>query len=269
MSPQAWLQGVLVDPHCGRSSNEWLTFDVGGTQWAAPWGRFDTFGTLAFWADQTVRGRYEATVASWGTNSDLLHETVFCLLGGYGVTAEACHAAYRSLVHSLDLPSCPSADEMERVLRRPLPGLGVRYRFPRQRSKRIAAALLYLSVETPPEDPLALRSYLMHLNGVGPKTASWIVRNLTNSPAVAIIDIWLVRALTHAGAFRQEWRVEKDYMLYEQAFLQYASQAQVHPGGLDACIWEQARVVGPSYFDGSRYARIPTRESGLGGKQLA
>ena len=261
MSQSAWGREILVDPHCGRSSDEWLTFDVGGIEWAAPWGCFDAFGTLAFWVDQTVRGQYEATVASWGTNNDLLHETVFCLLGGYGVTAEACHAAYRSLMHSLDLSSCPGTDEVERVLRIPLPGMGVRYRFPRQRSKRIAAALMHLSAETPPVEPLALRSYLMNLNGIGLKTASWIVRNLTNSPAVAIIDIWLVRALTHAGAFRQEWRVEKDYLLYEQAFLQYASQGHVHPGGLDACIWEQARIVGPSYFDGSRFARLPTSES--------
>lgn len=269
MSLGAWARGPLIDPHCSRSSEEWLHFDVGGSHWSAQWGHFDAFGTLAFWVDQTVRGQYEATVASWGTNNDLRHETVFCLLGGYGITAEVCHAVYRFLVQSLDFASCPSADAVEQVLRQPLPDMGIRYRFPRQRSQRIASALMYLSTETPPTEPLGLRAYLMRLNGIGPKTASWIVRNLTNSPDVAIIDIWLVRALTHVGVFRQEWRVEKDYLLYEQAFLQYASQGRVHPGGLDACIWEQARIVGPSYFDGSRSARLPTRESGLGNEQLA
>ena len=249
-----------IDPHCGRSSDEWLIFDAGGTAWAAQWGRYDVFGTLAFWVDQTVRAGYEALVASWAKDGDLLHETVFCLLGGYGVTAEVCHAANRAVRESLDLASCPSAEEVEEVLLRPLPGMGVRYRFPRQRSARIAAAVKRVLSEDAPADPLALRSYLTGFDGIGLKTASWIVRNLTGSRSVAIIDIWLVRALVHAGVFRPEWRVERDYLLYERAFLQYASYGNVHPGGLDACIWEQARIVGASYFDGTRYARHATRE---------
>ena len=258
MSQRVWAPEA--DPHCGRSSDDWLSFDVGGTRWSAQWGFFYAFGSLAYWVDQTVRGKYETTVAAWGTNTDLLHETAFCLLGGYGVTGEMCHAAYRFLLESLDLRACPSASEVEGVLRQPLPDLGVRYRFPQQRGQRIADAVRHLSTEKPPVEALALRSYLLDINGIGLKTASWIVRNLMNSPEVAIIDIWLVRALAHAGAFRREWRVERDYLLYEQAFLQYASQGSVHPAGLDACIWEQARTVGTTFFDGSQYGHLPIRD---------
>ena len=65
---------------------------------------------------------------------------------------------------------------------------------------------------------------------------------------MAIIDIWLIRALTSIGIFKPEWRVERHYDKYEEAFLQYAAHGNVQPGALDLCIWEQARIVGTNYF---------------------
>ena len=118
----------------------------------------------------------------------------------------------------------------------------------RQRAMRIAGALERIRVDPPPQDPLELRGYLLQLRGVGPKTAAWAVRNVTGSADVAIVDIWLVRALTCVGVFRPEWRVERHYERFEEAFLQYAAHGNVKPAALDLCIWEQARIVGPSYF---------------------
>ena len=86
------------------------------------------------------------------------------------------------------------------------------------------------------------------LHGVGPKTAAWIVRNTTGSAQVAIIDIWVARALTSAGVFKPGWRVERHYDRFEEAFLQYAAHGRVAPGALDLCIWEEARTVGAGYF---------------------
>ena len=77
---------------------------------------------------------------------------------------------------------------------------------------------------------MQLRDYLRGLNGVGPKTAAWIARNVTGSTEFAIIDIWLIRALMRIGVFRPEWRVERHYDRFEAAFLQYAAHGNVLAG---------------------------------------
>lgn len=238
----------VVDPHCGRRSDDRICFLVNGDSWDVPWGSYDVFGTAAFWIDQTARGGYAERVTAQACRTDIDLEIVFCLLGGFGVTAESAAAAHKVVLDLLQTEPEPSARVIEEVLRHPLPGGYGRYRFPHQRATRIAEALERVRSHPPPEDPHELRRYLLDLRGVGPKTAAWIVRNVTGSADVAIIDIWLVRAMTWIGVFRPEWRVERHYDLFEDAFLQYAAHGDVEPGALDLCIWEEARIVGPSYF---------------------
>ena len=225
-----------------------LRFSVGRQGWSVGWGRYDTFGTAAYWIDQVARGGYAARLTSHAQDADLLSETLFCLLGGYGVTAESAQAAHGVITTLLAEHETCTAARVEEALRQPLPGTGGRYRFPRQRAMRVAVAVNHLRHETPPRAPLMLRDYLMGLPGVGPKTAAWIVRNVTGSAQVAIVDIWLIRALTHIGIFDPDWRVDRHYDRFEAAFLQYASQGGVLPGALDLCIWEQSRRVGIKRF---------------------
>ena len=177
-----------------------------------------------------------------------MFETVFCLLGGFGITAESARAACSSVRDLLERRTSPTAEDVEEVLRRPLPGGLGRYRFPRQRALRVAEAVARLQSATPPQGPQELRDYLLGMNGIGPKTAAWIVRNVTGSADFAIIDVWLIRALVCAGVFRPSWRVERHYDHFEAAFLQLAAHGNVSPGALDLCIWEQARSVGHSQF---------------------
>ena len=238
----------VADPHCGRSTWDLIGFSVGGDTWEVEWGSYDVLGTAAFWVDQTVRESYAERVAAMANGTDFETELVYCLLGGFGVTAELAHAACQVVLKMISENPNLTADDIERRLREPLPGGIGRYRFPRQRAQRIAAALGHTREHTPPDAPIALRSYLLGLNGVGPKTAGWIVRNLTGSAEVAIIDIWLIRALTSIGIFKPDWRVERHYGKYEEAFLQYAAHGNVQPGALDLCIWQQARIVGTNYF---------------------
>ena len=240
--------GAAVDPHCGRSSDSCVHFSVGREEWRVPWGRFDAFGTAAYWVDQTIRGGYSDKVEMLARRADLRSETIFCLLGGYGVTAELARAAHEVVSSVLQAQPEPEPGDIETALRRPLPGDLGRYRFPRQRATRVAEAVRRLRQNPPPNDPLLLREYLLGVNGIGPKTAAWIVRNVTGTPEVAIIDIWLIRALTKNGIFGREWRVDRHYERYEAAFLQYATHGQVPPGALDLCIWEQARRVGHAHF---------------------
>ncbi len=242
------LVDPLADPHCGRDSRDHLHFSVEREDWKVEWGRFDAFGTAAYWVDQTVRGMYANKVAAIARGADVLSETLFCLLGGFGVTAESARSAHRAVRSLLDDQTRPTAEDVEAVLRRPLPDGSGHYRFPRQRAARVASAVAQLQADDPPRDPLLLRDYMLSLDGVGPKTAAWIVRNVTGSTDLAIIDVWLVRALTRIGVFLPEWRVERHYDRYEAAFLQYAAHGNVSPGALDLCIWEQARTVGHSQF---------------------
>ena len=55
----------------------------------------------------------------------------------------------------------------------------------------------------------------MTLPGIGPKTASWIVRNWMNSDAVAILDIHIVRAGMLMNLYCQGGRVERHYLEIE------------------------------------------------------
>ena len=245
--PSAVLDPVC-DPHCGRNTYDRIGFTVGDQSWDVKWGSYDVFGTAAFWVDQTVRGRYADRVAAMASRSDIESEIIYCLLGGFGVTAELAHAAHQVVLAVLAAEPEATAERIEERLRQPLPGGYGCYRFPRQRAARIASALKQVRADTPPSDPHELRRYLLYLHAVGPKTAAWIVRNVTGSADMAIIDIWLIRAMAWIGIFRPEWRVERHYDKFEAAFLQYAAHGNVEPGALDLCIWEESRIVGPSYF---------------------
>lgn len=214
---------------------------------AVAWGRHDGFGTPAYWVAQTQEAA-QAPAERFG--AALLDEVCFCLLGGYGVTAEVNDAAYEALKDAglLCPDPVPSAAEIESVLARPLHVRGrrrpVRYRFPSQRATRLSAALGRLGAGPLPSEPVELRDALLAFAGVGPKTASWIVRNHTGSSDVAIIDVHLRRAGLAAGFFRPQWRLPQDYHLFEAAFLAYAGAGGVAASDLDICIWEQVRRLG-------------------------
>ena len=43
--------------------------------------------------------------------------------------------------------------------------------------------------------------------------------------------------------FDPDWRLPRDYLLFEQAFLGYARAVRVPPSGLDVLIWDQMRQI--------------------------
>lgn len=178
---------------------------------------------------------------------------MFCLLGGYGVTAESATVTYNALLTFFDESESVDEAELFEFLRRPLlypDGQLRRYRFPGQRARRIAGALQQFRGGADEFDlpPLELRQRLLAFEGIGPKTASWIVRNVTGSDEVAIIDIWVVRALRAVGIFPTEWEPARHYQALESTFLQFATQAGVSAAALDLCIWEEARQLPASTY---------------------
>jgi N-glycosylase/DNA lyase len=170
------------------------------------------------------------------------------MLGGYGMAAEVGMAAYLAVLRAglLDSQTDPSAEDLEACLGQPMTVAGrtIRYRYPRQRARYLAQALRRLKANSPPATPESLRTYLLDLVGIGPKTSAWIVRNYTGTDSVAIIDVHVWRAGIAAGFISPQWRLPFDYTRCEVAYLTFASVGGVSASVLDSCIWSQLHELG-------------------------
>lgn len=210
-----------------------------------PWGEIHELGTPAYWAEQTRRF---GEPPSYRLGESLAEEVAACILGGHGIPAKVGLAAFASLRDAELLHPEADADAIAACLREPLAISGrqrrVRYRFPSQRAARVSAALAILDAEPAPEEPFALRDFLLGFPGIGPKTASWVVRNWTGCNGIAIIDIHVQRAGIGAGFFSPYWRLPRDYALFEKAFCEVARIGGVPTAALDACIWDQMQALG-------------------------
>lgn len=211
-----------------------------------PWGRADAAFSPAYWALQLRLAEGDFSAHCFLTGETLFEETVFCLLGGHGISYELNVAAFKHL-QQLHILAQPEIEEqaISSCLMQPLTvgNRQVKYRFPNRRASFVAAAHKAFRGNPPPDDDLDLRSWLMALPGVGPKTASWIVRNWMDSDAVAIIDIHLHRAGLLAGLFDQTEKIERDYFKMEQKFLRFANALATRPSLLDGLIWAQMREM--------------------------
>lgn len=211
--------------------------------------------TAAYWVDLTEdwSTRHETTDRPHRLGDSFLEEVVACLLGGHGITYEMNVAAFHALRDAGVLGETCSASSgaINDILNEPLSVAGrrIRYRFPNQKAERIAQALHRLAREPIPTDPLIARDWLLTFAGIGPKTASWVVRNQFATDAVAIIDIHVQRAGVQAGIFDPDWAPARDYWTMEAAFLQWAAIGEVSAADLDAVIWlEQAAKARRSRF---------------------
>ncbi len=205
-------------------------------------GQVWQLGSAAYWEAIALAAEEPQ---SFRLGSSLAEEVGACLLGGYGMPFELANSAFQRLREEgvFETDARWSADQIEILLLLPLlvEGKPRRYRFPKQRAERLALALAslrpYRNLSDEPKADRALRDLLLAIPGIGPKTASWVVRNRRASNDVAIIDIHLARAGIVAGVFHPSWRIERDYPLFEEAFLAWSRQAKIAPRFLDACIW--------------------------------
>ncbi|WP_425644418.1 hypothetical protein [Agrobacterium leguminum] len=212
------------------------------------WGKPEWVPSPAYWAAIAN----QVTEASHGfvSPSATLHEEVgFCLLGGYGVTAEMNHAFFEVLCDAgVFVPGARvPASVIEGLLRSNaiVDGRPRRYRFPRQKAARIEAALQKIESDPPPvDDPVAFRNALLLVPGIGPKTASWIARNLLGADEVAILDIHVIRAGKLMGLFHGETKLPRDYFDMERRFLDLCKIMEIKASLLDAIIWGEMRKLG-------------------------
>ena len=206
------------------------------------WGNINAPMTPAFWKASA------AMLPETGPNAlragdSLVDEMAVCLLSGFGIKAELAYAAYRRLRDRGLLAGKPEVAALEAALREPLQlgARAARYRFPTQKAKYLAGALEVFRSQVPPVGDLELRAWLMGIEGIGAKTASFIVRNWLLSDQVAILDVHVIRAGTHMGLFRPSDRVESMYDRMERRFLDFARAINVRASILDLMIWGQMR----------------------------
>jgi N-glycosylase/DNA lyase len=208
------------------------------------WGRPEVLFTPAYW--MTQQWVLEGPIREHHRLGETFEEEVVaCLLGGHGIPSEVGLAAFERMRDTgLIAERCCDAEILSEHLHEPLV-IGNRriiYRFWRQKARYVASAIRALSAEPlPSQSPRTLRDHLMRFPGIGPKTASWVVRNWLNSSEVAILDIHVVRAGRMMGLYSSSDRVHEHYLRMERQFLDLAGAIEVPAADLDALIWSQMR----------------------------
>lgn len=205
------------------------------------WGRVEDFPSPAYWVFQVLGRRLQGISIRYRLGATLKEEVGACLLGGHGIRANVGIEAFESLKRCGAFSSpVPSEEQLFEWLSQPLiiEGREVRYRFAKQKAYYLSAALEKLEREVPTSATgRELRNWLLSIPGIGPKTASWVVRNWLDADDVAILDIHLIRAGRICGFFDEGLNVDRHYFQLEEQFISFANGLGVRPSELDALIW--------------------------------
>lgn len=208
----------------------------------------DDFGTLytnAFWKLQYEL--YKDTLKKEvSKNRNLLEEIVSCLLGGYGFKAELGWKAFQRLKNKRIIRQGVKYETILAALSEPfmIDKKQVYYRFPAQKSKYIFKLLNRQDLNRIPSDnALSLRNWLLSVEGIGPKTASWITRNYTGANTVAIIDVHIYRAGLLTGFISKELNVQRDYFEIEKCFIDYCKSIDTQPSIMDLIMWQNMKYT--------------------------
>ena len=163
--------------------------------------------------------------------------------------ATAClrRAAFERLQQENLLDGNAPSGTIEERLAAPfnLSGRERRYRFPRQKARYLSASLKALRNPGIPTQDVELRDFLTSLPGIGPKTASWVVRNHMGSDNVAILDVHIVRAGVHIGLYPTNSDPSKKYREMEERFIEFCRAIEEPTSLVDAIMWDFMRRLGP------------------------
>lgn len=212
------------------------------------WGSFLDFFTPAYWSAIIWLAGPNATILKFTNNGRTLkEEAAVCLLSGHGVTGELSFAAYKALRREgIFMAQNVSEKEIAAVLSEPVK-VGeryIRYRFPKTKAAFLAPVLNRLDHESPPtEDHRLFRDWFLQFKGIGLKTASFITRNWLNSPAVAILDIHIIRCGLICGFFKPHHAPQSHYLEMEDLFLEFANKINADAAKLDVLIWQHIRMA--------------------------
>jgi N-glycosylase/DNA lyase len=208
------------------------------------WGSASDYFTPAFW--KMFAWKAEAQYLPRAFGETLREEIAACMLCGYGIPSEIGIAAFARL-KSRGLLEHPRQDQLADALHEPLTvnGKAVRYRFYRAKAKALEAALGafdHLPINSAVSD-VEIRNLLLKLPGVGPKTASYVVRNYMRSDEVAVLDVHITRASKMLRLFPESADPQKQYFQLERLFLDFARALGVRPSVLDNLMWDGMRTL--------------------------
>jgi N-glycosylase/DNA lyase len=184
-------------------------------------------------------------------------ELLLCLLGGHAVTYElALSATERCQALCIFDPTWDLEglrvrleDELNRAQFEPprIDGSLRRYRYPRRKATLIAAAVCWLRSHGRLTDSLAAidderqrRDFLCQCPGMGPKTASWLLRNLGYGKNVAVLDVHVLRAMATAGLI-ETVSLPRDYEAVEERYLAWCEEIEAPPAAFDLFLWQFQR----------------------------
>lgn len=251
MSRIGQLYSFLLD---GSVAQERLPVEAEYVYSNLRWGNVAKTFTPAFWKSQVAMAKraFGGKNNRFRTSESLIDEVCACLLGGFGIPAEMGYAAFLALKRQgLTRAKFGQTEEdlqhqILEVLLSPIKGDSgmFRYRFPRQKARRLASVLMGMARNDPPENPVEMKRWLMSFPGIGPKTASWIVRNWTGSDEVAIIDIHIFRACTLMGLFTGNESISRDYDVLERKFIELAKAMGERTSDVDIVMWSAMRRLG-------------------------
>lgn len=200
------------------------------------------------------------------TEDQLWAELVACILGSQ-VRYEASSAAHERLTELclLNLERNRKTDQLcqdiSAALARPFIGpdnsfsfVG-KYRFPKSKSKQIAAAAHSLFEKSEglsallthnPEPESARRQLVLHCSGVGPKQASLFLRNIEFSDDLAILDTHVIRYMEWLGLGCSASGKLSSMRIYEQdehSFRCHAWKCGFTAGTFDTAVWIVMRTI--------------------------
>jgi len=205
------------------------------------WGHYCQLYTPAFWKFMYLIYGSQIDSRHHKIGSDIIEEVVACLLGGYGMPSELGIAAFKRLQEDSLIKPGVSYCKIEKALFAPFEmedGTMKRYRFYNQKSKYIYRFLHRNDLSyIPSDDDISFRNWLLTVDGIGFKTASWITRNWLQSENVAILDIHILRAGKIAGFFGETGDVAKKYLNLENNYIDFCKALEVLPSNMDAIIW--------------------------------
>lgn len=222
------------------------------------WGEHYCLFTPSYWVSQIWMNQYDVAESSpYRSQRSLAEEIAFCMLSGFGITAELAGAAFQACRGSgLIERLCTDPEAWSEVLRTPLSlnGRAVRYRYPKQKAKFLADAMSHLAAQRiDSSSGIALRNSLLKVQGCGRKTAGFIARNYLDSDEVAILDIHVIRACLILGVFSEQDKVETCYEDMEQRYLGFCRSIGVRPSVLDCVLWSQMRTLGACAIEAVKF----------------
>lgn len=216
------------------------------------WGAVEEFPTPAYWMQQALARRVDRLDGpdqpdmAWPAASgrSLAEEVGASLLGGPGIPAAVGLAAF-ARIRERGAFVQPGVCELTlgAWLSEPLEveGKALAFRFAAQKARHLAAMMPALLSAPDFEGGQEVRNWLMALPGVGPKTASAIVRGWSASEEIALIDVHLLRVGQVIGLFSRKLTVERHYLEAEARLLTLCAAMDLRPSELESVVAAEMR----------------------------